>query len=90
MDIILYFLIFLIGLITGCFCFYIINRHAQQEETEEYLSGMLEQIRKNQHDQKAEIKSIRRSLDNLEQDNILKPFKSSGSLDFPKDYRKED
>ena len=88
MDIILYFLIFIIGLITGCFCYHIINSHAQREETEEYLSGLLEQIRKNQHDQKAEIKCIRRSLDNLEQEKLLKPFKSSGALDFPKDYRK--
>lgn len=88
MDIILYFLIFIIGLITGCFCYHIINSHAQREETEEYLSGLLEQIRKNQHDQKAEIKCIRRSLDNLEQDKILKPFMRSDLPDFPKDYRK--
>lgn len=86
MDIMYTILIFIIGAVTGMILFWAINRHADQEETEEYMTGLLEQIRKNQQTQAREIVSIRKSVDALEDAKISSAF----NLDFPKDYRKED
>ena len=86
MDIMYTILIFIIGAVTGMVLFWAINRHADQEETEEYITGLLEQIRKNQQNQAREIVSIRKAIDSLEEQKLTSAFK----LDFPKDYRKED
>lgn len=86
MDIMYTILIFIIGAVTGMILFWAINRHADQEETEEYMTGLLEQIRKNQQTQAREIVSIRKSVDALEELKLTTAFK----LDFPKDYRKDD
>lgn len=86
MNIMYTILIFIIGAVTGMILFWAINRHADQEETEEYMTGLLEQIRKNQQNQAREIVSIRKAVDSMEELKMTTAFK----LDFPKDYRKED